>query len=42
MYPVVIFDALRVNIRQDAAACNKAIYPALGVLADGTRDILGL
>jgi transposase-like protein len=42
MYPVVFFDALRVKIREDAVVCNKAIYLALGVLPDGTRDILGL
>ena len=40
MYPVVFFDALRVKIREDAVVRNKAIYLALGVLADGTRDIL--
>ena len=42
MYPVVFFDALRVKVREDAVVRNKAIYLALGVLADGTRDILGL
>ena len=42
MYPVVFFDALRVKIRQDAVVSNKAVYLALGVLADGRRDILGL
>ena len=42
MYPVVFFDALRVKIRQDAVVRNKAIYLALGVLPDGSRDILGL
>jgi transposase-like protein len=42
MYPVVFFDALRVKIREDAMVRNKAIYLALGVLPDGTRDILGL
>lgn len=42
MYPVIFFDALRVKIREDAVVRNKAIYLALGVLADGTRDILGL
>jgi transposase-like protein len=42
MYPVVFFDALRVKIREDAVVRNKAVYLALGVLADGTRDILGL
>ncbi len=42
MYPVVFFDALRVKIREDAVVRNKAVYLALGVLPDGTRDILGL
>jgi transposase-like protein len=31
-----------VKVREDAVVRNKAIYLALGVLADGTRDILGL
>ena len=38
----MFFDALRVKIREDAVVRNKAIYLALGVLPDGTRDILGL
>ena len=42
MYPVVFFDALRVKIREDAVVRNKAVYLALGVLPDGSRDILGL
>lgn len=42
MYPVVFFDALRVKIREEGVVRNKAVYLALGVLADGTRDILGL
>ena len=42
MYPVIFFDALRVKIREDAVVRNKAIYLALGVLPDGTRDILGI
>jgi putative transposase len=42
MYPVVFFDALRVRIREDAVVRNKAIYLALGILPDGTRDILAL
>jgi putative transposase len=41
MYPVVFFDALRVKIKEDAVVRNKAIYLALGVLPDGSRDILG-
>jgi putative transposase len=42
MYPVVFFDALRVKIRENGVVRNKAVYLALGVLADGTRDILGI
>jgi transposase-like protein len=42
MYPAVFFEALRVKIREDAVVRNKAIYLALGVLPDGTRDILGI
>ena len=42
MYPVVFFDALRVKIREDNVVRNKAVYLALGVLPDGSRDILGL
>lgn len=42
MYPVVFFDALRVKIREDGVVRNKAVYLALAVLPDGTRDILGI
>jgi len=42
MYPVVFFDALRVKIRDEAVVQTKAIYLALAVLPDGTRDILGV
>lgn len=42
MYPVVFFDALRVKIRDEGVVRNKAVYLALGMLPDGTRDILGL
>jgi transposase-like protein len=42
VYPVVFFDALRVKIREDAVVRNKAVYLALGVRRDGTREILGL
>jgi putative transposase len=42
MYPVVFFDAVRVKIRDEATVRSKAVYLALAVLPDGTRDILGL
>jgi putative transposase len=41
-YPLVFFDALRVKIRDEGLVRNKAVYVALGVTADGTKDILGL
>ena len=42
MYPLVFFDALRVRIRDEGTVRNKAVYLALGVAADGTREVLGL
>jgi transposase-like protein len=42
VYPVIFFDALRVKIRDEGTVRNKAVYLALGVLRDGTREILGL
>ncbi len=41
-YPLVFFDAIRVKIRDEGLVRNKAIYIALGVAADGTKDVLGL
>ena len=42
LYPVVFFDALRVKIRDEGVVRIKAIYLALAVRRDGTREILGL
>jgi len=42
VYPVVFFDALRVKIRDEGVVRNKAVYLALGVRRDGTREILGI
>ena len=42
IYPLVFFDALRVKIRDDGLVRNKAIHIALGVRADGSKEILGL
>ena len=42
LYPVVFFDALRVKIRDEATVRIKAVYLALAVLPEGTRDILGI
>jgi len=42
VYPLVFFDALRVKIRDEGLVRNKAVHVALGVRADGTKEILGL
>ena len=42
IYPVVIFDALWVKIRDEGQVKNKAVYLALGVQVNGVKDILGL
>jgi putative transposase len=42
MYPVVFFDALRVKIRDEGVVRNKAVYLALGIQRDGTKEVLGL
>ncbi|MFA6205694.1 MAG: IS256 family transposase [Methylocystis sp.] len=42
MYPLIFFDALRVKIRDEGLVRNKAVYVALGVTPEGTKDILGL
>ena len=41
-YPLVFFDAMRVKIRDEGLVRSKAVYLALGVQADGTKDILGI
>ena len=41
VYAVVFIDAIHVKIREGQVA-NRPVYVALGVTADGTRDILGL
>src|SRR6516162_830353 len=42
MYPVVFFDALRVKIRDEGSVKNKAVYLALAIQRDGTKEVLGL
>jgi putative transposase len=42
VYPLVFFDALRVKVRDEGLVRNKAVHIALGVRADGTKEILGL
>jgi putative transposase len=42
IYPLVFFDALRVKVRDEGLVRNKAVHIALGVRADGTKEVLGL
>ena len=42
MYPIVYFDALRLKIRDEGTVKNKAVYLALGIRADGKKEVLGL
>ena len=42
VYIAVVFDALRVKIRGEGVVQNKAVYLALGVQPDGTKEVLGL
>ncbi len=42
IYPVIFFDALRVKIRDEGRVRNKAVYLAIGIRMDGTKEILGL
>jgi len=42
VYPIIIFDALRVKIRDEGVVKNKAVYLALGITIEGHKDVLGL
>jgi transposase-like protein len=42
VYVAVVFDALRLKIRDEGLVQHKAVYLALGVTATGAKDVLGL
>ncbi len=42
LYPLVIFDALQVKIRDEGTVRNKAVYLALGMNTEGIKEVLGL
>jgi putative transposase len=42
LYALIFFDAIRVKICDEGTVRNKAVYVALGVRPDGTKEILGL
>ena len=35
-------DAIRIKVRDEGTVRNKAVYVALGVRPDGTKEVLGL
>ena len=41
-YPVIFFDALRVNIRDEGHVGKKAVYLALAIRLDGQKELLGM
>ena len=41
-YPVIFFDALRVNIRDEGHIIKKAVYLALAIRLDGQKELLGM
>lgn len=42
IYPIVYLDALMVKARDNGHIINKAVYLALGIRLDGTKEVLGL
>lgn len=42
IYAIVLFDALRVKIRDEATVRNKAVYYAVGMRCSGHKETLGL
>lgn len=41
VYVAVVFDALRAKVREEGLVQHKAVYLALGIRADGSREVLG-
>jgi putative transposase len=42
VYPIVFFDALVVKVRDNNRVINKAVYLALAVNSNGTKELLGI
>jgi transposase-like protein len=41
-HPVMFFEALRVNIRDEGQVSKKAVYLALSIRLDGQKELLGM
>jgi putative transposase len=42
IYPVLVLDCIFIKVRENNAIINKAVYVAIGVNAEGYKDVLGL
>lgn len=42
VYPILFFDAIQVKVRQEGKVSNRAIYVALAITMEGTKEVLGL
>lgn len=42
IYPIVYLDAIRIKVRSNNQVINKAIYLAIGITTDGTKEVLGM
>ncbi len=42
LYPILYLDALQVKIKAEGRVSNKAIYLAIGVNLQGTKEVLGM
>lgn len=42
IYEIVFMDAVHYNVRQDNAVIKKAVYIAIGVKLDGTKEVIGM
>jgi putative transposase len=42
LYPIVYMDALMVKCRDNGHVINKAVYLAIGINLEGTKEVLGL
>lgn len=41
-YAIVFMDAIHYNVRQDNAVIKKAVYIAIGIRLDGTKEVMGM
>jgi transposase-like protein len=41
-YPVMFFDALRINVREGTQVVKKSVYLALAIRMDGQKELLGI